>query len=77
MGAWLAGMVVVPLNTSLPPADVERLIDKAGSDCSSCRPAAAVPLPECRGWHWRSMTMAAWSACVGPMRGARQGGAMI
>ena len=48
MGAWLAGMVVVPLNTSLPPADVERLIDKAGSDllvvpACGCGPAAGVP----------------------------------
>ena len=29
IGVWLAGGVVVPLNTSLPSADVERLVEKA------------------------------------------------
>jgi len=32
LGAWLAGAVVVPLNTSLPPADAEWLIGKAAPD---------------------------------------------
>jgi fatty-acyl-CoA synthase len=32
LGAWLAGAVVVPLNTSLPSADAEWLIGKAAPD---------------------------------------------
>jgi acyl-CoA synthetase (AMP-forming)/AMP-acid ligase II len=40
MGVWLAGAVVVPLNTSLPAADVAWLIDKAAPD-ALVLPAAA------------------------------------
>ena len=32
LGAWLAGMVVVPLNTSLPQADADWLIHKSAPD---------------------------------------------
>ena len=32
LGVWLAGGVVVPLNTSLPPADVDWLVGKAAPD---------------------------------------------
>ena len=32
LGAWLAGAVVVPLNTSLPQADADWLIGKAAPD---------------------------------------------
>jgi long-chain acyl-CoA synthetase len=32
LGAWLAGAVIVPLNTSLPAADARWLIDKAAPD---------------------------------------------
>ena len=48
LGAWLAGAVVVPLNTSLPQADVDWLIAKSATDvlvtagADAC-PSAGVP----------------------------------
>jgi acyl-CoA synthetase (AMP-forming)/AMP-acid ligase II len=39
LGVWLAGAVVVPLNTSLPPADVAWLLSKCAPDLL-VRPAA-------------------------------------
>jgi acyl-CoA synthetase (AMP-forming)/AMP-acid ligase II len=41
MGAWLAGCVVVPLNTSLPATDVAWLVGKAAPDAVVC--AATLP----------------------------------
>ncbi len=42
-GAWLAGAVVVPLNTSLPPADLQWLLAKAAPEVLVTAPGAAVP----------------------------------
>jgi acyl-CoA synthetase (AMP-forming)/AMP-acid ligase II len=49
-GAWLAGQVVVPLNTSLPQSDVDWLIDKSRPDVivlpddEACPTAAGGPV---------------------------------
>ena len=43
MGAWLAGAVIVPLNTSLPAVDAGWLIDKAAPDVLVLPAADACP----------------------------------
>ena len=43
LGAWLAGAVVVPLNTSLPPADVGWLLVKAAPDALVAADEEACP----------------------------------
>ena len=42
-GAWLAGAVVVPLNTSLPPADLQWLLAKAAPQVLVTAPGAGAP----------------------------------
>ncbi|NLE21776.1 MAG: acyl--CoA ligase [Actinobacteria bacterium] len=50
LGAWLAGQVVVPLNVSLPQADLDWLVDKSAPDVivlpgeEACPTAAGGPL---------------------------------
>jgi acyl-CoA synthetase (AMP-forming)/AMP-acid ligase II len=46
LGAWLAGQVVVPLNTSLPQADVDWLVGKSRPDVIVLPADDACPTPE-------------------------------
>ena len=68
LGAWLAGQVVVPLNTSLPQADVDWLIGKSRPDVivlpdgDACPTAAGGPL--------RLVVTADASGCVDGVRAA-------
>jgi acyl-CoA synthetase (AMP-forming)/AMP-acid ligase II len=46
LGAWLAGQVVVPLNTSLPQADVDWLVGKCRPDVIVLPDDQACPTPD-------------------------------
>jgi acyl-CoA synthetase (AMP-forming)/AMP-acid ligase II len=47
LGAWLAGLVAVPLNTTLPAADLAWLVEKAAPE-ALIEPAPGVCTAECR-----------------------------
>ena len=67
LGAWLAGQVVVPLNTSLPQHDVDWLVGKSQPDVivlpddEACPTAGGRPGASRR--HARTRT-ASWTACA-------------
>ena len=69
LGAWLAGLVVVPLNTSLPQPDVDWLVGKSRPDVD--RAAGRRGLPDARrragaARRRRRTRTGAWTACGRP-----------